>query len=106
MKNSRSTVLKNPLNRNGMWGFFVRIWPAIICILLFALNSIATAQPNAKNVLIFFHVPAPVVDPAYVDLVESIVRARVPGPVNFYIEHMEATRAEEEDYQRNLTNSL
>ena len=34
------------------------------------------------------------------------MRARVPGPVNFYIEYMEATRAEDENYQRNLTASL
>jgi hypothetical protein len=105
MKNRRSMVLVDPLNRNGGW-FFVRIWPAIICILLFALNSTATAQPNAKNVLIFFHTPEPVVDPAYVGQIESLLRARVPGPVNFYIEYMDATRAEDEDYQRNLTDSL
>ena len=93
-------------DRSGGWGFFVRIWPALICILLFGLNSIATAQPNAKNVLIFFHVPEPVVDPAYVAQIESLLRARVAGPVNFYIEYMDATRAEDEDYQRNLANSL
>jgi PAS domain S-box-containing protein len=34
------------------------------------------------------------------------LRARVPGPVNFYIEHMDATRAEDKNYQRNMTASL
>jgi PAS domain S-box-containing protein len=106
MKSTQSTVLDDPLNRNLGATFFVRLWPPIICFLLFALNSFATAQPNAKNVLLFFHTPEPVVDPAYVALIESLVRARVPGPVNFYIEHMEATRAEDEDYQRDLTDSL
>ncbi len=84
----------------------VKIWPAILCLPFFALSSMAIAQPNAKNVLILFHYPAPVVDPAYVDLIEASLRARVPGQVNFYIEHMEATRVEDKDYQQNLTDSL
>jgi PAS domain S-box-containing protein len=99
-------ALEDPLNRNGGWGFFVRIWPAIICMLLFAPNSGAAAQPDAKNVLIFFHVPEPVIAPTYVNKIEDLLRARVAGPVNFYIEYMDATRAEDEDYQRNLTASL
>ena len=99
-------MLDDLSNWIGGWRFFARIWPAIICIPLFALNSIAIAQPNAKNVLILFHYPAPVVDPAYVDQIESLLRARVPGQVNFYIEHMEATRVEDKDYQQNLTDSL
>jgi PAS domain S-box-containing protein len=104
MNNWRIKVLDDLSNRIG--GFFAGIWPAIICIPLFALNSIAIAQPNAKNVLILFHYPAPVVDPAYVDQIESLLRARVPAQVNFYIEHMEATRVEDQDYQQNLTDSL
>ncbi len=99
-------MLDDLSNWTGGWGFFARIWPAIICILLFALNPAAIAQPNAKNVLIFFHVPEPVADPAYVNQIESLLRARVPGPVNFYIEYMDATRADDKDYQRNLTDSL
>jgi PAS domain S-box-containing protein len=106
MKKGRIAVLDDRWNWIGRRGFFARLWPAIICVLLFAPNSIATAQPNTKNVLIFFHFPAPVVDPAYVDQIESLLRARAPGPVNFYVEYMEATRAEDKDYQRNLTESL
>jgi PAS domain S-box-containing protein len=106
MKNRRIKVLDDLSNWMGRRGVFVRIWPAIVCILLFAPNSMATAQPNAKNVLIFFHFPAPVADPAYVAQIESLVRARVSGPVNFYVEYMEATQAEDKDYQRNLTDSL
>jgi PAS domain S-box-containing protein len=106
MKNRRSTAEDDLSIWIGERGFFARIWPAIICILFFALNSIAIAQANAKNVLIFFHFPAPVVDPAYVDQIESLLRSRFPGQVNFYIEHMEATRAEDKDYERNLTDSL
>jgi PAS domain S-box-containing protein len=106
MKNGRIQVLDHLSKWIGGRRFFASIWPAIICILLFALNSVATAQPNAKNVLILFHYPAPVVDPAYVDQIESLLRARVPGPVNFYIEHMDATRAEDQDYRQNLTDSL
>ena len=106
MNNRRIKLLDDLSNWIGGWGFFARIWPAIICIPLFALNSIAIAQPNAKNVLIFFHGPTPVDDPAYVYQIESLLRARVPGPVNFYIEHMDATLAEDKNYQRNMTASL
>ena len=106
MNNRRIKLPEDQSNWSGGSGFFARIWLAIFCIPLFGLNSIATAQPNAKNVLIFFHVPEPVMNPAYVDQIESLLRARVPGPVNFYIEYMDATRAEDEDYQRNLTSSL
>ena len=106
MNNRRIKVLDDLSNWIGGWGFFAKIWPAIICIFLFALNSIAIAQPNAKNVLIFFHGPTPVDDPAYVYQIESLLRARVPGPVNFYIEHMDATLAEDKNYQRNMTASL
>ena len=106
MNNRRIKVLADLSNWIGRWGFLARLWPAVLCIPLFAVNSIAPAQSNAKNVLIFFHVPEPVQDPAYVEQIESSVRTRAPGPVNFYIEYMEATRAEDENYQRNLTASL
>jgi hypothetical protein len=106
INNGRINLLADLSHRIRGRGFLARIWPAIICIPLFALNSIAIAQSNAKNVLIFFHVPEPILDPAYVHQIESLLRARVPGPVNFYIEYMDATRAEDENYQRNLTASL
>ena len=83
------------------------MWVSVIGILLcIASDLTVAAEPDAKNVLIFFHVPEPVKNPAYVDQIESLVRARVRAPVNFYIEYMDATRAEDKDYQRNLTNSL
>ena len=75
-------------------------------ILLSLSLSSTVGEPDAKNVLILFHYPAPVVDPAYVDLIESLLRARVPGRVNFYIEHMEATRIGDKAYEQNLTDSL
>ena len=88
-------------------GFRSCVWASVIGILLcIASDPTVAADPNAKNILIFFHVPEPVKDPAYVNQIESLVRARVPGLVNFYIEYMDATRAEDRDYQRNLTNSL
>ncbi len=106
MHNRLIKLLDDLLISIGSWRSFARIWPAILCISLFALNASAIAQPDAKNVLILFHYPAPVVDPAYVGQIESLLRARVPGQVNFYIEHMEATRVEDQDYQQNLTDSL
>jgi PAS domain S-box-containing protein len=107
MNNGRIKALDDQSNWiGGGRGFLARIWPAILCLPLFALSPLAIAQSNAKNVLILFHYPAPVVDPAYVNQIESLLRARVPGQVNFYIEHMEATRVEDNDYQQNLTDSL
>ncbi len=103
----RRIKLPNDLsNLIGWRALFARIWPAIICIPLFTSSALAIAQPKVKNVLIFFHGPEPVVDPAYVDQIESLLRARVPGPVDFYIEHMDPTRAEDKNYQRNMTASL
>ncbi len=91
----------------GVRGFRPCMWVSVIGILLcIASDLTVAAEPDAKNVLIFFHVPEPVKNPAYVDQIESLVRARVRAPVNFYIEYMDATRAEDKDYQRNLTNSL
>jgi len=87
-------------------GLFERIWPAILCLLLFAPRSVAAAQPNTKNVLILFHTSESLLEPHFADKIESLLRARVPGPVNFYIEHMEATRVDDKDYQRNLVASL
>jgi PAS domain S-box-containing protein len=82
-------------------------WLTVLGMLLCVLTApVAVAQPQAKNVLILFHYPAPVVDPAYVDQIESLLRARVPGQVNFYIEHMDATRVEDKDYQQSVTDSL
>ncbi len=98
--------MAGPLNCFGRGRFCARIWSAITFIVLVASTSIAVAQPNAKNVLILFHYPAPVVDPAYVNLIESLLRSRVRSQVNFYIEHMEATRVDDEDYEENLTDSL
>jgi PAS domain S-box-containing protein len=86
--------------------FVVSLWPAILCMLLFCPDARASAPPGARNVLLFFHFPAPVADPAYVNQIESIVRARTSGPVNFFVEYMEATRADDQDYQRNIIASL
>ena len=80
--------------------------PVVAGVLLCLGVSSALAQPNAKNVLILFHIPEPVLDPAYVNQIESLLRSRVPFPVNFYMEDMEATRFDDKDYQQNLKDSL
>jgi PAS domain S-box-containing protein len=96
----------NRIKRLEVWRLRQFLWPLIPGILLCLIVFPAFGQPNAKNVLIFFHVPEPLRNPAYVDQIESLLRARVPWPVNFYIEYMDATRAKDPEYQRNLTNSL
>ncbi len=106
MKNRRITVLDYLSNWIDGIRFLASLPPAFIWLLLFGATSIATAQPSGKNVLIFFHFPAPVVDPAYVNQIESILRARTPGPVNFFVEYMEATRADDLNYQQDVTATL
>ncbi len=75
---------------------------ALLCLSV----SYAFGQPEVKNVLIFFHVPEPVRDPPYVDRIESVLRSRVPFPVDFYIEYMDVRQSGEKDYLQNRAKSL
>jgi PAS domain S-box-containing protein len=106
MKDWRIQRLDDLSNWMSASQFFVKFWPVFICLFLFCPPSISAAPSNPKTVLLFFHFPAPITDPAYVNQIESIVRARIPGPVNFFVEYMEATRADDPDYQRNTVASL
>jgi PAS domain S-box-containing protein len=89
-------------------GGFLRFLKTLVPGILLCLSLLPSAfgQPNAKNVLIFFHVPEPVRNPAYVDRIESMLRSRVPSPVNFYVEYMDVRQAGEKDYLQNRAKSL
>jgi hypothetical protein len=54
----------------------------------------AAAQTNEKNVMILFS--SIETDSHFVDLIETTVRARVPGHINFYISHLENFTADDD----------
>ena len=79
-------------------------WLAVLCILLFVLVGPATAaEPAVKNVLVL-HNQANL--PQSWALMESTVRARVPGEINFYTSSVENPRFDEEVYRESLAETL
>ena len=80
------------------------VWFVVPFILLCVLIAPAAAeQPNVKNVLVLHNwVNLP---PSW-DLMESTVRARVQGQVNFYTASVENPRFDEEEYRDSLAETL
>jgi PAS domain S-box-containing protein len=73
-------------------------------ILLLVLTSFpASAQPNAKNVLVLVSVGRGHMS---IDQMESSLRSRVPWPVNFSIVYLENPRFEEKPYRESLAETL
>src|SRR5271154_5227667 len=61
-------------------------------------------SPPAKNVLILYSFSKrDVLDP---QSLESTVRSHVSGPVNFYVEYLEAQRFGSRDYEKSLGETL
>ena len=76
----------------------------MLAILLCVLSGLpAAAQPNAKNVLILHNWASL---PQSWGLMESTVRARVPGQINFYTASVENPRFDEEAYRESLAETL
>ena len=76
-------------------------WLPILGILLLLLSGFsAAAEPNTKNVLVVFSA----LDREHetLDLMESGVRAHVPGPVNFSVVYLDYQRLEQESYRASL----
>jgi PAS domain S-box-containing protein len=74
---------------------------------MFVLARPASAAdpPPGKNVLILYSFSdRGVVEPA--DSLESALRARVPWPVNFYVEYMETQRFDNPTYEKSLVETL
>ena len=79
-------------------------WLAVLGILLCVLVGPATAaEPAVKNVLVL-HNWANL--PQSWALMESTVRARVPGQINFYTASVENPRFDEEVYRESLAETL
>jgi PAS domain S-box-containing protein len=81
-----------------------RVWLLILGVLLSILVAPAAAQPDAKNVLILNTFSDLSLDNA--NYIESAMRARVPGPVNFYVEYLESWRLGDDDYEKSISNTL
>src|SRR2546425_2569876 len=80
------------------------VWFVVLGILLCGLiRPSAAAQPAVKNVLVL-HNWANL--PQSWDLMESTVRARVPGQINFYTASVENPRFDEEEYRDSLAETL
>jgi PAS domain S-box-containing protein len=80
------------------------VWLALLGILLCVLSRpVAAAQPAAKNVLVLHNWASL---PQSWGLMQSTVRARVPGQINFYTASVENPRFDEEAYRESLAETL
>ena len=72
----------------------------LLCVLV---RPAAAAQPTVKNVLVLHNWASL---PQSWGLMESTVRARVPGQINFYTASVENPRFDEEGYRESLAETL
>lgn len=75
------------------WGFF-------LCLSV----SVVSAQPSEKNVLVLFSSIQP--DHKPLDLIETAVRGRVPGQVNFYTAFLDHQRFEDRSYRERMAETI
>ena len=88
----------------GMRVFFAFLRTGVALILLSQLSgSVLRAQSHTKNVLILHNW---VSLPQSWTVMESTVRARVPGPINFYTVSVANQRFDQEDYRASLAETL
>src|ERR1700733_2239287 len=90
----------NSLNRFSAFRW-VAFFGVLLCLL--TRSSVAGEPPPVKNVLVL-HNWANL--PQSWALMESTVRARVPGQINFYTASVENPRFEQEEYRESLAETL
>jgi PAS domain S-box-containing protein len=74
-----------------------------LVIVLLALSGFpASAEPNAKNVLVLYPYSAP---PSF-EVLKSTMRAGIPGQINFYTVSMSNRRFEDREYQDSLAETF
>ena len=78
-------------------------WVVLGLLLCFLVPPAATAEPAVKNVLVL-HNWANL--PQSWTVMESTVRARIPGQINFYTASVENPRFDEEVYRESLAETL
>jgi hypothetical protein len=81
-------------------GVCLAVLGILLCILI---RSAVAAPPPPKNVLILHNWASL---PLSWGLMESTVRARVPGQINFYTASVENPRFDEQEYQQSLAETL
>jgi hypothetical protein len=79
---------------------YLLILGLLLCLLV---HSAGAAEPAVKNVLVLHNWAS--LPPSWA-LMESTVRARVPGQINFYTASVENPRFDEEVYQESLAETL
>jgi PAS domain S-box-containing protein len=86
-------------NRLSAYRWFV-VLGLLLCVLI---RPTAAAQPPPKNVLVLHNWSN--LPPSWA-LMQSTVRARVPGQINFYTASVENPRFDEEEYRESLAETL
>jgi len=91
--------------RSGMWTSYARALLIIFNVLTSVFTCHAAGQqPSAKNVLVLYGVFT--TEHPYLDAFESSIRARVPGPVTFYVALMDTLEGDQKSYQESLAETL
>jgi PAS domain S-box-containing protein len=85
--------------------FSRRLSVVVVAFVLFGLTPPVTPQQNAKNVLVIFSI-FDRQQIAYLDLIESPVRAHFKGPVNFYTTYLNPRKVLEKGYRESLAETL
>ena len=108
MKKVRVTERRNRSRCVGAWAFARPEWLLVLSLVFLALVGTASAgEPTtAKNVLVLYSFSdRSAFGPT--DSLESAIRARVPWPVNFYVEYLEGRHFEQDAaYEKSLVETL
>jgi len=90
----------------GTWGGAGFAWHTCLLAVLFVVLALAplaaAAQTKPRNVLVLSGGRGRI----SINLMQSSLRARFPGPVNFSIVDLENPRFEQRDYQEHLAEAL
>ena len=90
---------------SGMGTSYARVLLIIFGVLTSVFTCHAAGQqPSAKNVLVLYGVFT--TEHPYLDAFESSIRARVPGPVTFYVALMDTPEGDQKSYQESLAETL
>jgi PAS domain S-box-containing protein len=95
----RIALSRDRPKRFSRYGWFV-VLGVLLCVVV---RPAAATQPTVKNVIILHNWAGL---PASWSLMESTVRTRVPGQINFYTASLENPRFDEEAYRESLAETL
>jgi hypothetical protein len=105
MKNQRIAGTRGHTTSSRVPELFPRIWLAILAILLCLLTGPSAAtEPKARNVLILS--TAAEYRQWFLSLIEPSIRARVPGPINFYDAYLDDPEVEEKSYRESQAETF